>query len=793
MGLSFLSEEAHYPAKMRATKIVACAAAVGNLLNGWDSATLAGALLYIDPEFDLDAQPVLEGFVAAASLVGAALSTTFAGSGADWLGRRKMICISATVYCLGALLMFWSPNVYMLLAARIIDGIGVGLAVTVGPLYISEVSPAEIRGELNTLPQLLGTTGMFLAYCMVFGLSLTSNPSWRMMLGFLFIPALLYLALGLFFLPESPRWLVSKGRTKEARQVLQRLRSKEDVSGEMALLVEGLGVGEDSTLEEYIIQPVDMVGDLDAGIDIENDTHIKLFTPEDGTAWIAKPISSVTGSQGFLSRPGSIIQQATPRLGSVSLMDPMVTLMGSLKGTFADHYQGFGSMQSHGHNHQFEAFGDEKDDEESTRRQNEVGGYYSEDGDGDGAMMSPLLSRHSSGHWEESDLRRADSLASSASRIASRYAKDVSHQAVPTSIAPHHGSFVGSVGSTGIGGGWQLAWQWTGPEGTEGKPDQGTYKRIFLFQEAPAPDGSRMGSTYSLPRFGSTVGEVESIPAAALISRPSQYGKDIHLENQVGPALVHPAETATKGPAWSDLLEGGVKQALIVGVLLQILEQFGGINAVLNFTPEILQESGADVLLSRMGISSDSASILASAATQLVSLPFIVIAMRLMDVVGRRRILLTTLPILVVALLCLIIINLVPASDAVFATVSVLSVVVYVIFFVTGFGPIPNMLCAEIFPTRVRGVCTGICQAAMWITNILVTELFPILDSSLGIAKTFAFFAVFCFIAWIFVFVKVPETKGMPLEVIVEFFAMSAAEKKKPAVDYDEEEKEGEV
>ncbi|KAI5057741.1 hypothetical protein GOP47_0027756 [Adiantum capillus-veneris] len=717
---------------MRATKIVACAAAMGNLLNGWDSATLAGALLYIEPEFDLDTQPVLEGFVAAASLVGAALSTTFAGSGADWLGRRKMICISAIVYCLGALLMFWSPNVYMLLVARVLDGVGVGLAVTVGPLYISEVSPAEIRGELNTLPQLLGTTGMFLAYCMVFGLSLTSNPSWRMMLGFLFIPSLIYLALGLFFLPESPRWLVSKGRTKEAKQVLQRLRSKEDVSGEMALLVEGLGVGEAPTLEEYIIQPADFMGDLDNAIASEEDNHIKLFTPEDGTAWIAKPISSVTGSQGFLSRPSSIIHQATPRLGSMSLMDPMVTLMGSFKGTFAEHYHGFGSMYSHAHNQQFEAFADEKDDEESTRRHNEVSGYYSEDGDGEGALTSPLLSRHSSGHWEESDLRRADSLASSVSRIASKDVKEVSHQAVPTSIAPQHGSFVGSVGSTGIGGGWQLAWQWTGPEGTEGKPDQGTYQRIFLFQEAPV-DGPRMGSTYSLPRFGSTVGEVESIPAAALISRPSQYGKDIHLENQVGPALVHPAETATKGPAWSDLFEGGVKQALIVGVVLQILEQFGGINAVLNFTPEILQESGADVLLSQMGISSDSASILASAATQLVALPFIVIAMRLMDIVGRRKILLTTLPILVIALLCLIIINLVPTSDAVFATVSVLSVVVYVIFFVTGNLP------------------------SSYVDN------------------------------------KYLETKGMPLEVIVEFFAMSAAEKKKPAVDYDEFGKEGEV
>lgn len=137
----------------------------------------------------------------------------------------------------------------------------------------------------------------------------------------------------------------------------------------------------------------------------------------------------------------------------------------------------------------------------------------------------------------------------------------------------------------------------------------------------------------------------------------------------------------------------------------------------------------------------------------------------------------------------MIIINLVPTSDAVFATVSVLSVVMYVIFFMAGFGPIPNMICAEIFPTRVRGVCIAICQAAMWITNILVTELFPVLDSAIGIANTFAIFLVFCFMTWVFVYFKVPETKGMPLEVIVEFFALSAAEKKKPAAI----ENEGEV
>ncbi|CAL5371946.1 unnamed protein product [Camellia sinensis] len=72
---------------------------------------------------------------------------------------------------------------------------------------------------------------MFLAYCMIFGMSLMTSPSWRVMLGVLSIPSLVYFALAIFYLPESPRWLVSKGRMLEAKQVLQRLRGREDVSG----------------------------------------------------------------------------------------------------------------------------------------------------------------------------------------------------------------------------------------------------------------------------------------------------------------------------------------------------------------------------------------------------------------------------------------------------------------------------------------------------------------------------------------------------------------------------------
>ena len=179
----------------------------------------------------MESEPTIEGLIVATSLVGATLITTCSGPISDCLGRRPLLIISSILYFVSGLVMLWSPNVYVLLLARLLDGFGIGLAVTLVPVYISETAPPEIRGLLNTLPQFTGSGGMFLSYCMVFGMSLMEAPSWRVMLGVLFIPSIIYFLLTVFFLPESPRWLVSKGRMLEAKKVLQRLRGREDVSG----------------------------------------------------------------------------------------------------------------------------------------------------------------------------------------------------------------------------------------------------------------------------------------------------------------------------------------------------------------------------------------------------------------------------------------------------------------------------------------------------------------------------------------------------------------------------------
>lgn len=723
---------------------MAIAATIGNFLQGWDNATIAGAIIYITD--DLDLSTTVEGLVVAMSLIGATVITTFSGPVSDCIGRRPMLIASSMLYFVSGLVMFWSPNVYVLCLARLFDGFGIGLAVTLIPVYVSETAPPEIRGLLNTLPQFMGSGGMFLSYCMIFGMSLMSSPSWKLMLGVLSIPSLIYFALVVFYLPESPRWLVSKGKMTEAEKVLQRLRGREDVSGEMALLVEGLGIGGETSIEEYIIGPADEVAD---GQDptAEKDT-IRLYGPEEGLQWDAKPVIGQS-SLGLVSRQGSMANQSVP------LMDPLVTLFGSvhekLPETGSMLFPNFGSMFSTA-DPQVKT---DRWDEESQQREGED--YMSEAAgeDSDDNLHSPLISRQTTSM--EKDMPPPPSHGSILSMRRH------------SSLTQGTGE---AVGSTGIGGGWQLAWKWTEREGEDGKKEGG-FKRIYLHQEGGP--GTRRGSLASLPG-GDVPGEGEYIQAAALVSQPALYTKELMDQHPVGPAMVHPAETASKGPIWAALLQPGVKSALFVGIGIQILQQFSGINGVLYYTPQILEDAGVEVLLSDLGLSTESASFLISAFTTLLMLPCIAIAMKLMDISGRRQLLLTTIPVLIVALIVLVISQLVTISTVVNAALSTSCVIIYFCVFVTAYGPIPNILCAEIFPTRVRGLCIAICALVYWIGDIIVTYTLPVMLTSIGLSGIFGIYAVVCVISWIFIFLKVPETKGMPLEVITEMFAVGASQ-----------------
>ncbi|KAG4209043.1 hypothetical protein ERO13_A03G170700v2 [Gossypium hirsutum] len=718
--------------------LVALTATIGNLLQGWDSATIAGAVMYIKKEFKLESEPAIEGLIVAMSLIGATCITTCSGSMSDWLGRRPILIISSLLYCLSGIVMLWAPNVPTLLLARLLDGLGIGLAVTLIPIYISETAPPEIRGFLNTLPLFSGCLGMFLSYCMVFGMSLTTLPNWRLMLGALSIPSLVYLALTVFFLPESPRWLVSKGRMSEARKVLQRIRGREDVSGEMALLVEGLGVGGETSIEEYLISPISRDSKYP---DTAGKDRIKLYGPEEGLSWTAKP---VTGQKSFgLLSQQLLSQQPSAAQSPLRLVDPLVTLLGSAheklseagsvpRNTlfpFVSSFSGLGG-------HQVRA---EESDEESVTRESDD----EQSDDSDDNLRTPLISWQASA---EKDMVPTAQESVTSARLQGPFLTNAGE----------------SLGSMGIGGGWQLAWKWSEREGG--------FQRIYMHEESVP--GLRQRSIVS-PSRADVLAGYDYVPAAALVSHPALYSKELMKQHPVGPAIVHPAEAA-KGPSWNDLLEPGVKHALVVGVGIEMLQQFSGMSSILYYIPEILELAGVRGLLSNTGLSSSSASLLISCITTFFMLPSITVAMRFVDVAGRRRLLLITVPLLALCLFILVIGSIVKMGSVVRSAISTVSVVLSCCVYVMGFGPIPSILCAEIFPTRVRGTCIAIVSFVYWISNIIVAYSLPVLLKTVGLAGVFGMFGTVCLASFVFVFLKVPETKGMPLEVITEFFSVGS-------------------
>ena len=208
--------------------VVASVAALGGLLFGYDTGVISGALLFIQQDFQLNA--FTEGFIVSSLLLGAMVGAAVSGTLSDRLGRRTIILVAAAIFAVGAVGAGLSPNVETLIVFRFFLGLGVGSASALVPSYISESAPTDVRGSLSSLFQLAITIGILVAYLV--NAVFASASDWRWPLGLAFVPALILL-IGMYFLPETPRWLVSKDRDEEARRVLSRTRSEEEVEKEL--------------------------------------------------------------------------------------------------------------------------------------------------------------------------------------------------------------------------------------------------------------------------------------------------------------------------------------------------------------------------------------------------------------------------------------------------------------------------------------------------------------------------------------------------------------------------------
>ena len=211
-------------------------AALGGFLFGYDTADISGTIAQVTEQFRLDA--LQQGWYVGCALVGSIIGVLFAGILSDKFGRKFTMILSAILFSTSAIGCAVSVDFNQLVVYRIIGGVGIGVVSIISPLYISELAVAQYRGRLVSLYQLAVTIGFLGAYLVnyqLLGYS-TSNPDivtgwwslifvtevWRGMLGMEILPALLFFII-IFFIPESPRWLILKGREEKATNILERI------------------------------------------------------------------------------------------------------------------------------------------------------------------------------------------------------------------------------------------------------------------------------------------------------------------------------------------------------------------------------------------------------------------------------------------------------------------------------------------------------------------------------------------------------------------------------------------
>jgi MFS transporter, SP family, arabinose:H+ symporter len=203
---------------------VALTAAIGGLLLGFDATVISGVVPFIREYFALTGVggDLKLGWAVSSLGWGALVGNAFAGVLSDRLGRRKVLLCAAVLFVMSALLASLATTFGTFVAARIVGGLAVGAAILIAPVYIAEIAPARRRGGLVSLNQLMIVIGISASFFSNYFLLDVGEHNWRWMLGVQVFPALLYLLL-LSLIPESPRWLVIKGRDEEALGVLTRI------------------------------------------------------------------------------------------------------------------------------------------------------------------------------------------------------------------------------------------------------------------------------------------------------------------------------------------------------------------------------------------------------------------------------------------------------------------------------------------------------------------------------------------------------------------------------------------
>ncbi len=235
--------------------LVAIMASLGGLLSGFDMGVISGALLYINQTWELS--PLAQGWLVSSAIVGSVIGAAANGILADIYGRKKIIIATAIIFIIGSIMCGYATSANWLIFSRIIIGIAVGMISFVAPIYLSEIAPEKIRGSLVSLYQLALTAGILLSY-LINRIFANFEFNWRWMLGSGAIPAVILL-IGILFLHDTPRWLISKNKIDEAREVFKKIYPENDIENHINEIKETLSSSTENKkvkLQKWMFMPI---------------------------------------------------------------------------------------------------------------------------------------------------------------------------------------------------------------------------------------------------------------------------------------------------------------------------------------------------------------------------------------------------------------------------------------------------------------------------------------------------------------------------------------------------------
>jgi SP family xylose:H+ symportor-like MFS transporter len=234
--------------------------ALGGYLFGFDFAVISGALPFLKTQFQLS--PLGEGFLTGSLALGCMAGSFIAGRMADKHGRRTALLVAAGIFALSSLAMALSANLSVFISFRFAAGIGVGMSSVLSPLYISEISPPNVRGRNIAINQLTIVLGILVTNLVNYMLAAKGVEAWRWMFGQGVVPSLLFLA-GIFILPESPRWYVNTGQFDKALLIFRKISSHQTADKLLeAAKNTAVKTGNEKTIELFAkaIRPAVIVG-----------------------------------------------------------------------------------------------------------------------------------------------------------------------------------------------------------------------------------------------------------------------------------------------------------------------------------------------------------------------------------------------------------------------------------------------------------------------------------------------------------------------------------------------------